>query len=59
MNGLSKGRLLQLLEDIRSADQISNAELCGKFADEIYLPKIISRKAEIPLPLRAHFADLR
>lgn len=38
VNGLNKEKLLQLLEDIRKNNNITNADLCNKFADEIYLP---------------------
>jgi len=58
-NGLNKEKLLQLLEDIRTTDHITNADLCSKFVDEIYLPKIISKKADIPPTLRSYFTDLR
>lgn len=37
----------------------NNADLCNKFADEIYLPKIVLKKADIPLSLRSQFIDLR
>lgn len=59
VNGSNKEKLLELLEDIRKSDHISNTDLCGTFAQEIYLPKIISKKADIPQSLRAYFADLR
>lgn len=52
-------KLLQLLEDIRKTNNITNADLCNKFADEIYLPKIVLKKADIPLSLRSQFIDLR
>lgn len=39
----------ELLEDIRKNNNITNADLCNKFADEIYLPKIVLKKADIPL----------
>lgn len=58
-NGLNKEKLLQLLEDIRKNNNITNADLCNKFADEIYLPKIVLKKADIPLSLRSQFIDLR
>lgn len=48
-----------LLEDIRKTNNITNADLCNKFADEIYLPKIVLKKADIPLSLRSQFIDLR
>lgn len=38
--------------------RVSNADLCSKFVDEIYLPKLLPRKAEIPEKLRNIFADL-
>lgn len=47
VNGLNKEKLLQLLEDIRKTNNITNADLCNKFADEIYLPKIVLKKADI------------
>ena len=47
VNGLNKEKLLQLLEDIRKNNNITNADLCNKFADEIYLPKIVLKKADI------------
>lgn len=56
---LNKEKLLQLLEDIRKTNNITNADLCNKFADEIYLPKIVLKKADIPLSLRSQFIDLR
>lgn len=59
VNGLNKEKLLQLLEDIRKNNNITNADLCNKFADEIYLPKIVLKKADIPLSLRSQFIDLR
>lgn len=59
VNGLNKEKLLQLLEDIRKTNNITNADLCNKFADEIYLPKIVLKKADIPLSLRSQFIDLR
>lgn len=59
VNGLNKEKLLQLLEDIRKTNNIANADLCNKFADEIYLPKIVLKKADIPLSLRSQFIDLR
>lgn len=59
INGLNKSKLLQLLEEIRTEEQIANADLCGAFADEIYLPRIIDRKEDIPLSLRSRFTDLR
>ena len=59
VNGLNKEKLLQLLEDIRKTNNIANADLCKKFADEIYLPKIVLKKADIPLSLRSQFIDLR
>lgn len=40
-------------------DLRANADLCNKFADEIYLPKIVLKKADIPLSLRSQFIDLR
>jgi hypothetical protein len=46
-------------EDIRKNNNITNADLCNKFADEIYLPKIVLKKADIPLSLRSQFIDLR
>lgn len=52
-------KVLQLLEDIRKNNNITNADLCNKFADEIYLPKIVLKKADIPLSLRSQFIDLR
>lgn len=54
-----RAKLLQLLEDIRKTNNITNADLCNKFADEIYLPKIVLKKADIPLSLRSQFIDLR
>ena len=59
VNGLNKEKLLQLLEDTRKTNNITNADLCNKFADEIYLPKIVLKKADIPLSLRSQFIDLR
>lgn len=59
IDGLNKEKLLQLLEDIRKNNNITNADLCNKFADEIYLPKIVLKKADIPLSLRSQFIDLR
>ena len=59
VNGLNKEKLLQLLEDIRKTNNITNVDLCNKFADEIYLPKIVLKKADIPLSLRSQFIDLR
>ena len=59
VNGLNKEKLLQLLEDIMKTYNITNADLCNKFADEIYLPKIVLKKADIPLSLRSQFIDLR
>lgn len=50
---------IKLLEDIRKTNNITNADLCNKFADEIYLPKIVLKKADIPLSLRSQFIDLR
>lgn len=44
---------------IRKNNNITNADLCNKFADEIYLPKIVLKKADIPLSLRSQFIDLR
>lgn len=44
---------------IRKTNNITNADLCNKFADEIYLPKIVLKKADIPLSLRSQFIDLR
>ena len=43
----------------RKTNNIANADLCNKFADEIYLPKIVLKKADIPLSLRSQFIDLR
>lgn len=43
----------------RKNNNITNADLCNKFADEIYLPKIVLKKADIPLSLRSQFIDLR
>lgn len=57
VNGLNKEKLLQLLEDIRKTNNITNADLCNKFADEIYLPKIVLKKADIPLSLRSQFIE--
>ncbi len=56
---ITANNLLQLLEDIRKNNNITNADLCNKFADEIYLPKIVLKKADIPLSLRSQFIDLR
>lgn len=58
VSGLNKKELLTLLENIRTTDNITNTDLCNKFVDEIYLPKIISKKTDIPLSLRTHFTDL-
>lgn len=44
---------------VRKTNNITNADLCNKFADEIYLPKIVLKKADIPLSLRSQFIDLR
>lgn len=41
VNGLNKEKLLQLLEDIRKTNNITNADLCNKFADEICLTNLI------------------
>jgi xmnI restriction endonuclease len=50
VNGLNKEKLLQLLEDIRKTNNITNADLCNKFADEIYLPKaVLDQKQRILL----------
>lgn len=48
-----------LIKDLRKTNNITNADLCNKFADEIYLPKIVLKKADIPLSLRSQFIDLR
>ena len=46
-------------DELRKTNNITNADLCNKFADEIYLPKIVLKKADIPLSLRSQFIDLR
>lgn len=51
------GAVVSSLE--RKTNNITNADLCNKFADEIYLPKIVLKKADIPLSLRSQFIDLR
>lgn len=58
VSGLSKKRLLEVLEQFRRANGISNAELCSMFADEIYLPRITPMKDRIPEKLRSHFSEL-
>lgn len=57
VNGLNKEKLLQLLEDIRKTNNITNADLCNKFADEIYLPKIVLKKADIPLLAKTKYCS--
>lgn len=57
--GLSKENLLSLLEKIRVCHNMTNSDLCNKFIDEIYLPKIISKKRNIPTEIRSHFDDLK
>lgn len=54
----SEALIKDLYIDLR-ANNITNADLCNKFADEIYLPKIVLKKADIPLSLRSQFIDLR
>ena len=57
---ISEGVLLSMAGIcIRKTNNITNADLCNKFADEIYLPKIVLKKADIPLSLRSQFIDLR
>lgn len=56
--GSNKNKLLTELEEIRTSLGISNADLCNRFVDEIYLPRLLPKKTAIPEKLRSLFVDL-
>ena len=58
VTGLNKKKLLEKLEDLRQQHGITNLALCDMLAEEIYLPKIQPKKAQIPTTIKAFFTDL-
>lgn len=58
ITGLNKKELLEKFEALRQSHNISNLDLCNMLAEEIYLPKIQSKKAQIPNALKSLFTDL-
>lgn len=54
----SKTALINILEDLRLTDHISNDNLCDALADAIYLPKIIPVKKSIPPQIRLIYPEL-
>ena len=58
VTGLNKKKLLGKLEELRQQHGITNLALCDMLAEEIYLPKIQPKKAQIPTTIKALFAEL-
>ncbi len=56
--GMNKRKLLETLESLRTANRISNLQLCDMLAEEIYLPVISHKKSRIPMTIKALFSDL-
>ena len=54
----NKKAYLEHLQKIRENNNISNSELCDKFAEEIYLPLILPKRSSIPQVIKKHFPDL-
>lgn len=58
VTGLNKKKLLEKLEELRQQQGITNLALCDMLAEEIYLPKIQPKRAQIPSTIKAVFDDL-
>lgn len=58
ITGMSKRKLLETLEYLRTANSIPNLQLCDMLAEEIYLPAIRYKKSQIPITIKALFSDL-
>lgn len=54
----NKRTCLQLLEKLRTKNNIDNDTLCDALADAIYLPLILPQKASIPDVIKQQFSDL-
>lgn len=57
--GRSKRYLLEMTQRLRVLHGISNAELCDAFAEAIYLPLLIPKKALLPARLTRHYPELQ
>ncbi len=55
----AKADILRLLQQLRREKTISNAKLCDLLAEEIYLPRILPLKREIPSKIRAKYIELQ
>lgn len=59
VDALGKAAALQKLEALRIGLGISNEDLCDAFAEQIYLPRILPHKEEIPEEIKRHYSDLQ
>lgn len=57
--GKSKKNVLAMIETFRRSNNIDNSVLCDVFADAIYLPLLIPKKAELPSHLTQHYPKLQ
>ncbi len=57
--GKNKKAILEMIENIRVLDNISNSDLCDAFADSIYLPLLLPKKAILPPSLTKHYSELQ
>lgn len=55
----SKTEYLALLEEMRSTSDLSNDQLCDLLAEEIYLPRIVPVKTQIPEQIRDLYPSLQ
>lgn len=55
----NKKKLLEMLEEIRCSQGITNGELCDAFAEEIYYPLLDYQKQKIPKHLVQYFKSLQ
>lgn len=59
IGNLNKKELLNLLEEARGEDGISNVRLCDAFADAIYLPRLKPVKTKLPKELSKNYIELQ
>ena len=57
-SNVNKRTGLRILQDYRDSGELSNCDLCDWLAEEIYLPKILGQKANIPENIKNKFNDL-
>lgn len=58
-SGKSKKSILEMIEALRISKKLSNKDLCDAFADAIYLPLLLPKKAQLPTHLTQYYSELQ